>query len=90
MNTLDSWGQAAAAALGLPEPTAADRDLILDVAREAAHGVVRPGAPIASYLLGVAVGRGVEPGVAADALIALARAWPESGPPQPPGSSSAP
>jgi hypothetical protein len=31
-----------------------DRDLVLDVAREAAHNVERPAAPITTYLLGYA------------------------------------
>lgn len=31
-----------------------DESLILDVAKEAAHGVVRPAAPISTYLLGYA------------------------------------
>jgi Domain of unknown function (DUF6457) len=33
-----------------------DEGLILDVAREAAHRVVRPAAPISTYLLGYAAG----------------------------------
>jgi hypothetical protein len=31
-----------------------DRDLVLDVARDAAHNVERPAAPITTYLLGYA------------------------------------
>jgi len=32
--------------------------VILDLARDAAHGVARPAAPLTAYLVGVAVGRG--------------------------------
>jgi len=58
------------AALGItelidpPETT----KLVLDLARDVAHGVARPAAPLTAYLLGVAVGRaGVAVGRAADA-----------------------
>ncbi len=34
-----------------------DVALLLDVARDAAHGVVRPAAPVTTYLLGLAQGR---------------------------------
>jgi hypothetical protein len=34
-----------------------DEGLILDVAREAAHNVVRPAAPVSTYLLGYAAAR---------------------------------
>jgi hypothetical protein len=34
-----------------------DRDLVLDVARDAAHNVERPAAPISTYLLGYAAAR---------------------------------
>lgn len=36
--------------------TELDEGLVLDVAREAAHRVVRPAAPISTYLLGYAAG----------------------------------
>ena len=34
------------------------RHILLDLARDAAHQVVRPAAPLTSFLVGVAVGRG--------------------------------
>ena len=37
-----------------------------------AHGVARPAAPLTTYLLGVAVGRGADPAQAAARLTALA------------------
>jgi hypothetical protein len=41
-----------------------------------AHGVARPAAPLSAYLLGVAVGRGADPGQAAATIGGLARTWP--------------
>ena len=39
-----------------------DEALVLDLARDAAHNVVRPAAPITTYLLGYAAGlRGADP-----------------------------
>ena len=32
--------------------------MLLDLARDAAHGVERPAAPLTTFLVGVAVGRG--------------------------------
>lgn len=56
-----------------------DEGLILDVAREAAHRVVRPAAPISTYLLGYAAalaGGGVEETEALAArVLDLAEKW---------------
>jgi hypothetical protein len=56
-----------------------DEALILDVAREAAHRVVRPAAPISTYLLGYAAamaGGGVEETEALAArVLDLAEKW---------------
>src|SRR5690606_8214602 len=57
VNTLDEWTAAACAALGL-DPATVSRDLVLDLARDVAHGVARPAAPLSTYLVGLAVGRG--------------------------------
>ncbi len=35
-----------------------DVEVVLDLAGDAAHGVVRPAAPLTTFLAGVAVGRG--------------------------------
>ncbi|WP_329105884.1 DUF6457 domain-containing protein [Micromonospora sp. NBC_01699] len=75
MGTLDDWVAAACAELGL-EPTEADVPVVLDLARDVAHQVLRPGAPVTAYLLGIAVGRGADPARAADRLAVLARSWP--------------
>ena len=57
MSRLDDWTGAACAELGL-DPAALDVPLVLDLARDVAHGVARPAAPLTAYLLGVAVGQG--------------------------------
>jgi hypothetical protein len=75
--TLDDWTAQACAALGL-EPGAVDRALVLDLARDVAHGVARPAAPLTAYLLGVAVGRGAEPAATAAIITDLASAWPRT------------
>lgn len=69
---MNEWIETACAELGL-EPGALDRDLVLDLTRDVAHGVARPAAPLTAYLLGVAVGRGGDAAVLADRLAALAR-----------------
>jgi hypothetical protein len=76
MNTLEEWTAAACEALGLdPADTAGHRDLVLDLARDVARGVARPAAPLSTFLLGVAVGRGADPAQAAATLTELARSF---------------
>ncbi len=53
MSTLDDLLAVAARELGL-DPADLDLSLILDLARDVAHGVARPAAPLTAYLLGVA------------------------------------
>lgn len=69
--TLDEWTTVACAELGLEEADA-NVKLVLDLARDVAHNVLRPGAPVSAYLLGLAVGRGADPADAAARLTALA------------------
>ena len=57
MNTLEEWAGAVCGELGL-DPASLDVPVILDMARDVAHGVARPAAPLTAYLLGVAVGQG--------------------------------
>ena len=64
---LDRWLAAAAAELDL-DPSAVSIGTVLDVARDVAHDVARPAAPLSTFLLGLAVGRSEDP----DALRALA------------------
>lgn len=75
MSTLDQWVQAACAELGV-DPAAVDRRLVLDLARDVAHGAGRPAAPLTAYLLGVAVGQGQPAGPAAARISQLAAQWP--------------
>jgi Domain of unknown function (DUF6457) len=74
MNELDAWVAAASAELGLT-PADVQAKAVLDVARDVAHQVLRPGAPVTAYLMGVAVGRGADPAQAAARISALAQAW---------------
>lgn len=78
MSALERWTEAACAELGL-DPASADARTVLDLAREVAHGVDRPAAPLTAYLLGVAVGRGRPAGEAAARLTEMARDWAERG-----------
>jgi hypothetical protein len=71
---LEEWLDLVCLELGVERATV-DRDLILDLARDVAHAVARPGAPLTAYLLGLAVGRGAEPRAAASRLSELAAAW---------------
>jgi hypothetical protein len=54
-NPLDGWVAELAAALDV-DAGAVDRDLLLDVARDAAHHVARPAAPLTTFLVGLAAG----------------------------------
>ncbi|MEU7926078.1 DUF6457 domain-containing protein [Micromonospora sp. NPDC049801] len=75
MTVLDDWVTAACAEVGL-DPAEVPVPAVLDLARDVAHQVVRPGAPVSAYLLGLAVGRGADPADAAARLSALAADWP--------------
>jgi hypothetical protein len=77
MNPLERWIAQVAGELGLSAQTL-DRDAVLDVARITAHQVARPAAPLTTYLLGVAVGRGANLRVAAETVNRLAAAWSET------------
>lgn len=74
MNQMDRWLIAARAELGL-DAEQIPTTLVLDLARDVAHRVLRPGAPVTAYLLGLAVGRGADPAESAAKLTALARDW---------------
>ena len=74
MSTLDQWTQAACAELGLvPEQVPAR--IVLDLARDVAHQVDRPAAPLTAFLLGLAVGSGHPIDEAARRLTDLAARW---------------
>ena len=70
MTVLDDWVTAVCAELDL-DPAGVPVPTVLDVARDVAHQVVRPGAPVTAYLLGLAVGRGADPAEVAAAIRAI-------------------
>ena len=67
-NPLDAWITELADALGV-DIASVDRDLLLEVARDAAHGIARPAAPLTTFLVGLAAGQA---GGGADAVRAAA------------------
>lgn len=69
--TLDAWWATLTEALGLTDVPAV-REAILGLAGEAAHGVVRPAAPVTTFLAGYAAG--LAGGSAADVDRAIATA----------------
>lgn len=70
---MDTWVEAVRAKLGLDATV--DVPTILDVAKVAAHHVERPAAPVTTYLLGIAVGRGMDASEAARRIDSLASGW---------------
>lgn len=75
MTVMDDWVTTACAELSL-DPTQVSVSTVLDLAKDVAHNVLRPGAPVTAYLLGLAVGRGADPATAAARLSELAKTWP--------------
>jgi len=74
MSVLDQWTDALCAELGI-DPGTDHQKIVLNLARVVAHKVDRPAAPLTSYLLGLAVGRGEQLEEAADKVQRLARGW---------------
>jgi hypothetical protein len=70
---MGKWIDAACLELGISPPVNVPD--ILDVARDAAHNVERPAAPITTYLLGYAVAQGADPIETAALLSRLATGW---------------
>lgn len=68
---LATWVEQITAELGVPAP--ADIEVILDVAKDAAHCVERPAAPVTTYLLGYAVALGADPASVSETVARLAR-----------------
>lgn len=73
MTELSSWLTAVSAELGITDVELDNNDIhtLLDLARDSAHEVERLAAPLTSYLVGVAVGRGEPLGAAAAKVTAL-------------------
>jgi molybdopterin-guanine dinucleotide biosynthesis protein A len=74
---MKSWINAVCAELDLPSEV--NLDLILDVARVAAHNVERPAAPVTTFLLGLAVANGLDVQEAAAKIQELAAGWKAPG-----------
>jgi Domain of unknown function (DUF6457) len=75
MNELDRWIGQVRDALDLSAMHPDEQKVVLDLARDVAHGVLRPAAPVSAYLLGLAVGRGADPAQAAATISDLAARW---------------
>lgn len=75
MTTLDDWIAAVVADLGLTEGV--DVKAVLDLARDVAHGVERPAAPVTTWLAGMAVATGADPAEVGARIRALAAGWPD-------------
>lgn len=56
---LEDWAREIKGLLGLEDDL--DIGAILDLARDSAHNVARPAAPLTAYALGLAVGRADDP-----------------------------
>ncbi|RCG29715.1 hypothetical protein DQ384_19245 [Sphaerisporangium album] len=74
MNVLAEWTALVCKELGV-DPEKVDRDAVLDLTRDVAHGVARPAAPLTAYLLGLAQGAGTASPDALERLSMLARNW---------------
>lgn len=68
---MEAWVAALAAELNVPAP--AESTTILDVAKDAAHSIARPAAPVTTYLQGYAVAMGADPSDVARTVARLAR-----------------
>jgi hypothetical protein len=75
MSVMDDWTAQVRAALDLAPAHPDEHKLVLDIARDVAHGVLRPAAPVSAYLLGLAVGRGADPVASAAVITELAARW---------------
>lgn len=66
---LEPWVAQLAPQLGV-DPEQVPLESILDMARDVAHEVVRPGAPVTAFMIGLALGQGrVDSVGAANALV---------------------
>jgi hypothetical protein len=74
MPALDDWINTVCAELGI-DRSSVDERAILGLARDVAHQVDRPAAPLTSFLLGLAVGAGQPLAGTVERLSALAAGW---------------
>lgn len=73
MGGMEKWVKAVKTELGLEQDV--DVAMILDIAKEAAHNVQRPAAPVTTYLMGLAIGVGGDPAQVAATIERLAASW---------------
>lgn len=71
---MNDWIEAVKAELNIESEV--DVDALLLVARDAAHLIQRPAAPITTYLVGMAVANGAAFSDAIAKVTALAKSWP--------------
>jgi hypothetical protein len=77
---LEAWVEALAGELGI-DTAHVDVEALLDLAREAAHAVARPAAPLTTFLVGFAAAQGdVSVEEATASAVALSRRWVEEMP----------
>jgi hypothetical protein len=77
MTEMEAWTAAVRRELELDDDPQVR--LVLRLAKEVAHGVLRPAAPVTAYLAGLAVGRGADPAEVAARLSRLVEQ--QAGPP---------
>ena len=85
---LEDWLSALSAEIGTDDFVFDNNAIhtVLDLARDAAHTVARPAAPLTTFLVGIAVGRGLPLGEVAAWATALAVGTPDAGPSAPAAS----
>ncbi len=71
---MDKWLKAVQKELAIDVDI--DQELILNLARDAAHSIERKAAPVTTFLLGIAVAGGADPKEAARKIELLAGNWP--------------
>jgi len=74
MSALDEWAEVVCLEFDVPADSV-DARVILGMARDVAHRVDRPAAPLTAYLLGIAVARGHPLEAAAARISDLAAGW---------------
>lgn len=74
---MQKWIEAVTTELGITDIEINDALMkeILAVARDAAHNVERPAAPLSTYLMGIAVARGEDPADVARRIGGFATGW---------------
>jgi Domain of unknown function (DUF6457) len=74
MSMLEDWAEVVCLEFDVPAGSV-DARVILDLARDVAHRVDRPAAPLTAYLLGLAVAQGHPLEAAAARISDLAAGW---------------